>query len=195
MANRWRLICPPPAGADVATAAMVKRHAGICPAAGTIHSMDAPQKGSSDSSGAGSDEQWLAEFLRDRDTPCPACTYNLRGLTSGRCPECGQALRLAVNLAEPYLKAWVTLLAAACACGGMGLFFALAILRAGGPPRSERALWAAILIQIAMIPAAPIVIRMRRRIMRLDRSRQWQLAGLGIAVLLISMVLVLGGIH
>ena len=32
----------------------------------------------------------------DQDVPCPACGYNLRGNTSGTCPECGVQLGLAV---------------------------------------------------------------------------------------------------
>lgn len=36
----------------------------------------------------------LQAFLSGRDTPCPHCGYNLRGLTAGACPECEHALRL-----------------------------------------------------------------------------------------------------
>lgn len=37
----------------------------------------------------------LAIYLADRDAPCPACGYNLRGLEGARCPECGAELTLA----------------------------------------------------------------------------------------------------
>jgi hypothetical protein len=33
-------------------------------------------------------------FLAERDTPCPACGYNLRGLAGTKCPECGRMLLL-----------------------------------------------------------------------------------------------------
>jgi predicted RNA-binding Zn-ribbon protein involved in translation (DUF1610 family) len=35
------------------------------------------------------DDPSLAEYLADRDIPCAHCGYNLRGLTSHTCPECG----------------------------------------------------------------------------------------------------------
>ena len=36
---------------------------------------------------------WLPD---DQDVPCPACGYNLRANTSGKCPECGVRLALVV---------------------------------------------------------------------------------------------------
>jgi hypothetical protein len=45
----------------------------------------------------------LQQFVADRDVPCPACNYNLRGLSSSSCPECAQPLVLRVALAEPAL--------------------------------------------------------------------------------------------
>ncbi len=55
----------------------------------------------------------LVQFLAERDTPCPGCGYNLRGLRSSRCPECEQPLVLSVQLAEPRLAAFL--------CGVIGL--------------------------------------------------------------------------
>ncbi len=34
----------------------------------------------------------LRRYLADRDVPCPRCEYNLRGLKSDTCPECGEPL-------------------------------------------------------------------------------------------------------
>lgn len=42
----------------------------------------------------------LARYLADRDLPCPKCKYNLRGVRSEKCPECGAALNLE-SLAGP----------------------------------------------------------------------------------------------
>ncbi len=36
----------------------------------------------------------LAKYLKDRDIGCPHCGYNLRGLASERCTECGKDVRL-----------------------------------------------------------------------------------------------------
>lgn len=33
-------------------------------------------------------------FLESRDVPCPNCRYNLRGVASESCPECGEAIEL-----------------------------------------------------------------------------------------------------
>ncbi len=45
----------------------------------------------------------LRDFLAARDSPCPSCGYNLRGLASDRCPECNEALALQVGMLEPRL--------------------------------------------------------------------------------------------
>jgi hypothetical protein len=33
--------------------------------------------------------QSIESYLARRNAPCPRCGYNLRGLSKGRCPECG----------------------------------------------------------------------------------------------------------
>lgn len=82
----------------------------------------------------------LITYLADRDTPCPGCGYNLRGLTGERCPECFQELQLRVGLVEPRMRLYLTALIGAAA--GMGLngllviYLLIAVMRMGGP-----ALW------------------------------------------------------
>ena len=48
-----------------------------------------------------SDKRILRAWLNGRDTPCPCCKYNLRGLTSGRCPECGSPLEISITAQTP----------------------------------------------------------------------------------------------
>ncbi|CAG0964286.1 hypothetical protein PHYC_00897 [Phycisphaerales bacterium] len=50
----------------------------------------------------------LRTYLAGRHEPCPGCGYDLRGLTTPRCPECNQLLTLRVRLAEPRIAAWIT---------------------------------------------------------------------------------------
>jgi hypothetical protein len=57
---------------------------------------------------AGPSVPLLHQFLGEHDAPCPACGYNLRGLTGAACPECNSALALRVGLVEPRLGAYVT---------------------------------------------------------------------------------------
>lgn len=40
-------------------------------------------------------------FVRDRDVACPTCKYNLRDLTSGVCPECGETPVLRLQAEKP----------------------------------------------------------------------------------------------
>jgi hypothetical protein len=49
------------------------------------------------------DQSELAWYLQGRDVACPGCGYNLRGLSSGTCPECNQALTLTVTLADGHV--------------------------------------------------------------------------------------------
>jgi hypothetical protein len=80
----------------------------------------------------------LIDFLSDSDTPCPACNYNLRALTTTRCPECNQELILQVGLAEPRLAWFITgLVGIGMGLGFSSLLLAYALywmlLRRGGP--------------------------------------------------------------
>ena len=45
-------------------------------------------------------QELLLEFLREHESPCPLCGYNLKALTRPVCPECGQELVLAVGAAR-----------------------------------------------------------------------------------------------
>ena len=42
------------------------------------------------------DTAMVVQFLADRDEPCPRCDYNLRGVQSDVCPECGHTIQLDV---------------------------------------------------------------------------------------------------
>ncbi len=42
----------------------------------------------------------LIEYLREHDVKCPRCRYNLRGLETNECPECGDTLILSLLRAE-----------------------------------------------------------------------------------------------
>jgi len=67
----------------------------------------------------------LADFLADRDEPCPSCGYNLRGLKRPACPECGAGLTLRVNLTDPRLASFIGgVIALSVGAGFHGLVFA-----------------------------------------------------------------------
>lgn len=80
----------------------------------------------------------LRDYLASRDAPCPHCSYNLRGLTSDRCPECSQPLALQIALAEPRMGALLTCVLSLASAGGLfflGLLIVLAICLKQSPPR------------------------------------------------------------
>lgn len=43
-----------------------------------------------------SDQQRLHDHLSTNDVPCPSCRYNLRGVTTAVCPECGKPFTTAI---------------------------------------------------------------------------------------------------
>jgi predicted RNA-binding Zn-ribbon protein involved in translation (DUF1610 family) len=45
--------------------------------------------------------EFVEAFVRNRDVACPTCKYNLRDLTSGVCPECGETLVLRLQAEQP----------------------------------------------------------------------------------------------
>jgi hypothetical protein len=123
-----------------------------------------------------SDQELLLSFLRGRDVECPLCRYNLRDLSSPRCPECGRELRLTVGMLQPYMSAWVTLAITLCASGAIGLLFLLLVIRNGLPAwdaEHRTALNVAYWFHVAMIPLALAAVIWRRRFMRVARREQW----------------------
>ncbi len=120
-------------------------------------------------------EPLLLQFLSDRDVACPLCGYNLRGLTSPRCPECGRELQLAVGLTEPYLRAWVALVVVAAASAGIGLLFLGVFIRYGWPGGWPWRISDFIFLYFVLtIPCCVLPIIWRRRFLRLRRkSQRW----------------------
>jgi hypothetical protein len=64
----------------------------------------------------GGEKRILRAWLNGRDIPCPCCKYNLRGLTSGRCPECGSPLKLSITAQAP-LSYTIAMVAVGAALG------------------------------------------------------------------------------
>jgi hypothetical protein len=65
-----------------------------------------------------SEPELIKAFVADRDVPCPACGYNLRGGQSMACAECGARLDLRVGCADFKLSFWIfSLLAIALPLG------------------------------------------------------------------------------
>jgi hypothetical protein len=99
----------------------------------------------------------LAAYLAERDEPCPACTYNLRGLKTDRCPECNRELVLQIRLAEPRLGAWITCLSAAAAMLGFNglllLYFFFWAMRRPYPPD-----WSLVIPLALSVPVAAAML-------------------------------------
>lgn len=103
-----------------------------------------------------SEHDLLREFLAQRDAPCPACGYNLRGLREPRCPECNQQLRMSVALLEPALGLWLAAVLGIGAVGAGALFMLLGVvilsLSEKRWPRDEE------FVLIVLIPAAVLMV-------------------------------------
>ena len=66
----------------------------------------------------------LREFLNAHEATCPRCGYNLHGLTSVNCPECGERLSLTVH-APRRQAAWICGLIALSASAGFSALLSL----------------------------------------------------------------------
>lgn len=76
------------------------------------------------------DSDILKEYLAARDVACPGCGYNLRGLTTGRCPECAEHLELRVASHDPRPGAFIAgIVALASGAGFSGLLLVYALVR------------------------------------------------------------------
>ncbi len=128
------------------------------------------------------DPSGMVAWLAERDVPCPACGYNLRGLRADRCPECGRGLRLGLSLAEPFLRAWVALLVALLLPAGFGLVlicgFLYGLARFGAarevPSLSNVPVGPALVVAYAMssVPLSAAAVALRRRFLRRSTVEQ-----------------------
>jgi hypothetical protein len=69
-----------------------------------------------------SDEEVVVLYLSTRDVPCPSCRYNLRQLTTARCPECGARLEMSIRAPVEGMGAWIACLLACALPAGVGCF-------------------------------------------------------------------------
>ena len=124
---------------------------------------------------ARSSEEALVDYLSDRDAACPLCQYNLRGLTSSRCPECGRALQLTIGLVEPRIGAWLTAVVSMAGAASLGVLALVALVRHGVMADAVVFL-IAFFYFIAAIPALLALIVLRRRYRRMPQAWQWTIA-------------------
>ena len=136
------------------------------------------------------DDAFLITWLRDRDAACPLCGYNLRGLTSPRCPECGEAVELSVSLVEPYHKAWIATLVAILLPAGVGMLLAIGLIRFGWPRHLSLGQTTMFLYSLGSIPASLLVVTQRRRFLQFARPLQHAFA----AIAWLALLLAFGGI-
>jgi hypothetical protein len=126
---------------------------------------------------AADDARFLLAYLADRDLPCPRCGYNLRRLSSDRCPECGDVLVLQVGSADPQMGAYAALLVATAAGLGGSLFFG-SVAAVYAPASWWSGASGILLIVEAVLAGAGLAaaVRGRRRIRRASPAAQRALA-------------------
>ncbi len=132
------------------------------------------------------DEQAVILFLRERDVPCPLCGYNLRGLMTPRCPECGREIRLSIGLVEPFMRCWIALFSATTASAGVGVLFWMLVAREGWP-RGDGPLMQISFGYFLISPlfAIPVLV-FRRVIIKWPRGVQWLYAVVAIVASILA---------
>ena len=137
------------------------------------------------------DDRFLVEFLRGRDQFCPLCKYNLRDLTSPRCPECGRTIELTVGMTEPYMALWITTTVFLLMVAGLGVMLLMMVTTQGWPPGPERVqfMWfTSIFSSWIGLVFAPATIVYRRRFLSLNRESQLALAVLGAVLFAVTFI-------
>jgi len=118
--------------------------------------------------------EFLLRFLQGRDHACPKCDYNLRNLTRPVCPECGEALKLAVGRRKINDTLFILTLAPCIFSGISAIFLSCAIAfqayRGGGSPPIE--VWAIDSFGVFSGLCGVILFIKRRAFTKLERDTQ-----------------------
>lgn len=135
----------------------------------------------------------LLAFLRDHSAPCPACGYNLRGLTRPVCPECEHDLVLTVGLARPRFG-WLLVALVPGMFSGIaglllsGLIFFVAILEGDVAPPGI------VLLAIFGVGSGATALAMahgRQRLMARPVAAQQKIAAIAWSVHLVAFLVLL----
>ncbi|MHC4217015.1 MAG: hypothetical protein ACYSU7_01030 [Planctomycetota bacterium] len=151
-----------------------------------------------------SDADLLRTLLAGRDITCPVCAYNLRGIESMNCPECGAQLELRVGSSDLKLGPWLTaLLGVALPLGFVSIYAVfgfvtvIAFVIAGGIGRPSAGEALAGMGVPALICAGYglllwRIVRRRRKFWARSRGAQWRsavlYAVLGPGAILLPMI-------
>ncbi|MCC6320675.1 MAG: hypothetical protein IT438_04470 [Phycisphaerales bacterium] len=133
---------------------------------------------------ASGDGEDLVRYLSTRDVSCPACGYNLRGLTADKCPECNQHLELRVALSEPRLGPYLAAMLGLLAGGGAAFVVvvgAVCISMVQGWPRPDMT-WTVFglpsVMSVVLLVLAAWLLRSRPWFRGLSRAgRGWTIGG------------------
>ena len=71
------------------------------------------------------ESELLKQLLALREIPCPVCGYNLRGIESDKCPECGAKLDLRVGSSDLKLGLWIAAILGVALPLGFGVIMTL----------------------------------------------------------------------
>ena len=128
-----------------------------------------------------SESELLKMLLAVRNISCPVCGYNLRGIASNKCPECGRSLELRVVSGDLRVTAWlVALLSAALPLGASVVFtiigLSVSIQTGFRFPHNTRLVVIFLLLCAVYSTTLLLAVRGRRRIWKLPQPRQWRFA-------------------
>ena len=139
------------------------------------------------------ESELLKQLLALREIPCPVCGYNLRGIESDKCPECGAKLDLRVGSSDLKLGLWIAaILAIALPLGFATIWAALFCYFWIVKGNYDSGEWIATgsLLLLALIEgfALGVLVRIRKRFWTMRKQTQCLVAA---ACIVISIVLVI----
>ena len=135
------------------------------------------------------DSAALLNFVASRDTPCPACGYNLRMLRKPACPECGLPLKLTVGSDEPFKRAWAIMLCLSAMIAGIGGFFLIiTLVTSDSPLEYERSAIIWYLMPMLWIPVPVVLFFLRRLFCKLESTYQYLIIGITLLAMLAIVV-------